>query len=364
MSTSALASRSFVRVRFAQLATQAVAIARPGGTEHTAARNERARLIVAIVGPNPVTALQRRELQGAAAELLELGEGSAAAEAFRALGDVEGEARGLEAAGDVEGLEKLLDQRSQSEISARKRAEDTNLAEDALSRGDRRAALAAFERELAAHPNSESVLARIREIQARRLSGPSLTITAHGQVEHVWLGGEITVGRSDADLVIPSHALSRRHIRIACGSDGVWQVKDLASRNGTFLRGAQVTAAIDVGDGIDLSLGNQVLLTLRPDRLHPQALRITSDSLAYEALLVHRTFSIAPVPASASEVTQAWTVRIGHDRWLELCGAPLFRHESGKNEGLQLDPQVTLLDGDTFGCARGGQPIVNVRRRS
>ena len=63
---------------------------------------------VAAAGRRAVLGDLARDVLEAAEELLEIGEGMKAAEAYRLLGDKDGEARALAVAGDVERLEFLL----------------------------------------------------------------------------------------------------------------------------------------------------------------------------------------------------------------------------------------------------------------
>ena len=56
--------------------------------------------------------------------------------------------------------------------------------------------------------------------------------------------------RHDCDLWVPLASVSKRHCQLNC-SDGVLIIRDLGSRNGTFLNGKAVDeAAIKAGDSI------------------------------------------------------------------------------------------------------------------
>lgn len=64
-----------------------------------------------------------------------------------------------------------------------------------------------------------------------------------------------TLGRSrECDVVLADSNVSRRHARIALGSDGVWTVEDLGSTNGVQVNGVRAhgPAALQPGDRIDL----------------------------------------------------------------------------------------------------------------
>jgi len=56
--------------------------------------------------------------------------------------------------------------------------------------------------------------------------------------------------RHDCDLWVPLASVSKRHCQLNC-SDGVLRIRDLGSRNGTFLNGKAVDeAVIKAGDSI------------------------------------------------------------------------------------------------------------------
>lgn len=57
-------------------------------------------------------------------------------------------------------------------------------------------------------------------------------------------GSEVVLGRDPGcELVLAHASVSRRHSRLA-GGDGVWQLSDLNSKNGTRVNGARVSSAV------------------------------------------------------------------------------------------------------------------------
>jgi pSer/pThr/pTyr-binding forkhead associated (FHA) protein len=72
--------------------------------------------------------------------------------------------------------------------------------------------------------------------------------------------GMLLVGRSsDCGLILVSEAVSRRHAELAV-SDGEVRVRDLGSRNGTFLNDEPVEdAAVAIGDRLKFGLNTFVL---------------------------------------------------------------------------------------------------------
>jgi diguanylate cyclase (GGDEF)-like protein len=70
----------------------------------------------------------------------------------------------------------------------------------------------------------------------------------------------IVIGRGDeADLTIEDGAVSRAHARIFRRADGTFQVEDLGSTNGTFVRGRRVMIAC-LAEGDHVQLGPRALL--------------------------------------------------------------------------------------------------------
>lgn len=78
------------------------------------------------------------------------------------------------------------------------------------------------------------------------------------------LGPQTLIGRaSDADVVLAESDVSARHAEIRWTSDG-WIIRDLASRNGTFLDGVRVApgAAPTLRGGAELRFGGQAVRRL------------------------------------------------------------------------------------------------------
>jgi DNA-binding winged helix-turn-helix (wHTH) protein len=76
------------------------------------------------------------------------------------------------------------------------------------------------------------------------------------------LPGENVLGRVEDGVVwIDSPSVSRRHARITV-ADGVATLEDLGSKNGTFLRGARLSAPVQLADEAEFRLG-QVSVRLR-----------------------------------------------------------------------------------------------------
>jgi hypothetical protein len=75
--------------------------------------------------------------------------------------------------------------------------------------------------------------------------------------------GELHLGRvSSCDIVLNDAEVSRNHALLRIDRDTV-SIRDLGSRNGTFVNGQQVTNA-DLNPGDEIKLGNSVLYLLAP----------------------------------------------------------------------------------------------------
>ncbi len=88
---------------------------------------------------------------------------------------------------------------------------------------------------------------------------PEVTWSGPGGTGSLSLGERAAVGSAPGnDLVIEDKAVSRIHCELSLREQAVW-VRDLGSRNGTFVQGVQVLEA-KVGDGARVRLGNTELL--------------------------------------------------------------------------------------------------------
>jgi DNA-binding winged helix-turn-helix (wHTH) protein len=80
--------------------------------------------------------------------------------------------------------------------------------------------------------------------------------------EFVLRPGENLVGRGeDADVMIDSAAVSRRHARVVVSPDGA-TIEDLGSKNGTFVGDTPVTGCVSLSDGDEVRIGH-LSLTFR-----------------------------------------------------------------------------------------------------
>lgn len=78
---------------------------------------------------------------------------------------------------------------------------------------------------------------------------------------------EIVVGKdADADLVIPDTGVSRRHLKLVCASDDIYNLIDLDSTNGVQVNGVGVDLTVlREHDFIVLGPRTQLLFTYDPN---------------------------------------------------------------------------------------------------
>jgi len=76
--------------------------------------------------------------------------------------------------------------------------------------------------------------------------------------------GENLIGRAAEGAVsIRASDISRRHARIVV-SNGQATLEDLASKNGTYLRGRRIRGSMDLDDGDEIRIGKVVMIFLGP----------------------------------------------------------------------------------------------------
>jgi len=81
------------------------------------------------------------------------------------------------------------------------------------------------------------------------------------------LGPEpVIIGRSDANIVLRSSDVSRRHARIAREGAHYW-LDDIGSSNGTWVNGARVTQRTRLSIGDRIQVGSTILVLTRHDEL-------------------------------------------------------------------------------------------------
>ncbi len=328
---------------------QAASVAPEGSPAVALARRKRANLLLTTTIDRAMTATLRQDLLEAARELEALGELETAAEAYGRAGDVEGEARALARAGDVDRLDALLhaqqgrDRESMATHDLRERFEML------VASGRRQEACL-----LARSSANDALRERGRSLERRRVSGEVVNVTVRGRRLRLVLAAEVTIGRI-ASVSVASAALSRQHVAL-CRRGEAAVVRDLGSRNGTTLRGLALAGEVPVGDGLELQLGGQVPLVVRPSTELPGAYTIDLAG----------TRSVATLGPAHLGVGSWRLERVGQgdadanahasaDTWVELVtddGPHAFMG------GLSLASRTSLVRGDAVATERAGTPVV------
>ncbi|HEY2513303.1 MAG TPA: FHA domain-containing protein [Polyangiaceae bacterium] len=342
-----------------QFYVQAVALAPPGHAIRDIARRKRALLALEMAKGGAVTsAAGRRDLLDAGHELEALGETASAAQAFGLAGDVEGQTRALVKGGEIEQLEDVLERDRDRSRGERERLEASMDIERLLASGLRREALERAERgarEIAGPASGSgspsSAGERALVIRAARASGVHLTIELRGERLRLVLGEDVILGRSEGAITIASHAVSRRHVRVARAGEQV-EVSDLGSRNGTVLRGMRIAGALPVPPaGLDLALGGEVPLRIAPASELHGAVILDVGGARY----------VAPLGPARLGVG-AWRIERATDGWLELVtgdGPFAYLRNTGAVP-MRMGARTPLLAGDAFSEAPGSAPVFRV----
>jgi hypothetical protein len=321
---------------------QAAATAPEGSQARAHALRKRAALVLGMARGAPERpATLAQDLLEAARDLEALGEHDKAAEAYAYAGDMEGQARALARAGDVDRLDALLLAQQSRDREALARREAHEQVAMLVASGRRREAAAT-----ARVSSDDLVRERGLGLEAQRLGGDLVRLALRGKEMTLVLGDEVSVGRAGL-LSIASAAVSRHHAVVA-RTQGEPVVRDLGSRNGTILRGLALVGEARVADGIEVRLGKEVPLVVRPATELPGAVAIELAGTRY----------VAPLGPARLGVGQ-WRLERASDGWVELAtddDPPPF---SG---ALQLAPRITLIAGDAIARERGGPPVFEVRQ--
>ena len=314
-------------------------------------RKTRALAVLASSATVPVTASRRPELAEAGAVLEGLGELARAAEAYGRAQDVEAQARVLASSGEVERLEDLLEAEQGREREARARLRAQQDFDLLVATGRRREAV-----DLARSSAGGALRSRGLAMSAKRLRGTPIRLSLQGREMAVVLGDRIVLGRAleagDAEptfggVAVASAAVSRRHLSIARRDGEVW-VSDLGSHNGTTLAGRPLAGEAPMGARLDLRLGGEVSLVLRPVDDLPGAVAIEVAGSRY----------VAPLGTARLGIGQWRLERVraaGAEEWVELVtddAPPAFAG------GLRLASRVALLAGDAFATQAGGDAAI------
>lgn len=101
-------------------------------------------------------------------------------------------------------------------------------------------------------------------------------------------GRELSVGRSrSSGVVVDHHSVSRLHATLEWNGGQTVRLRDMGSRNGTFMRGARVEGTVEISAGTPVVVGSASLSILLPDPVLPDApTHMVAEDLRSRALLV------------------------------------------------------------------------------
>jgi hypothetical protein len=329
---------------------QARETAPEGSRMHTHARRKHASAVVAMAADALPTAARKRDLAGAASELEAIGDHAHAALAYALAGDIEGQARALARAGDVDALDRLLGNEQRRDKEAIARRQDYGEVALLFASGRRREAA-----EIARASADEALRERAGAMDRQRVAGSVVNATLRGTDIAIALGEMIVIGRapeqgehgSVGHIVVSAATVSRRHLAVA-RQNGEVVVRDLGSHNATTVDGAALASDAPVRDGIEVRLGRDVPLFVRPTCEMPGAVAIELAAVR----------CVAPLGPAILGVGR-WRLQRGPDSWVELHtddDPPAFVGE------LRLATTITLLEGDAISAERGGPPVLAIRR--
>ncbi|HEU5073973.1 MAG TPA: FHA domain-containing protein [Polyangiaceae bacterium] len=299
-------------------------------------RREHARLKLELCQSRELY-LTRSELAELGRDLAEFGEPQLAADAFGLAGDLEAQTAALVEAGAIERLEAVFAADQSRQRLERDREQTTRNAIDLERLGRRRAVLAVASDQFGDGASPLGELAH--RIKTSRVTGPVLRLELAGERHQFVLGDEVTLGRANAAIVVPSPAVSRRHLELRREA-GVPVLTDV-SKNGTTLRGIPLAGSVPVQSRIELVLGGEVCVSVEPHARYGLELAVSKEIFW------------APLGDLTSVVG---TFRSGSDDWLELIPP-----ERGiyLNAVHVLDP-VQLCAGDEIRPARDAEVAVRV----
>lgn len=107
------------------------------------------------------------------------------------------------------------------------------------------------------------------------LSGEAQLVVLLGPTvgQTIPVGEELVLGRATPGLSIQDDSVSRRHATLTRGTDGSFTIRDLGSRNGTFVNGQKIEeATLRIGDRIAIG-GHTVLQLVLRDKFEDQRLQ-------------------------------------------------------------------------------------------
>jgi serine protease Do len=189
-----------------------------------------------------------------------------------------------------------------------------------------------------------------------------LLMSGPNGVERIPVDGELSIGRTDADIRVDDHEVSRRHALIRPVAGGL-EVVDAGSSNGTLVNERRIDGSRSLGNGDVIRVGNTELTVEAPTAAQTDTdapvLVVTSGSLAGERLRVTDTLTIgredADVVLDDPEISRNHAVIRIVDGHLEIADAG--SSNGTVVNGTRIHSAYTLTNGDTI---KLGQTTIDV----
>ena len=167
--------------------------------------------------------------------------------------------------------------------------------------------------------------------------------------------GTYCIGKDPhCDLVLSDRGVSRQHLELVVEAGGI-RVRDLGSKNGTFLEGVRVTEVL-VGSGALLRVGTTNLRVVSPlddAKLSPSA-ATSYGGLSGESLAMRAVFAVLEKVAE-SDVAVLITGETGTGK--ELCAEAIHAHSPRAGKPFVVCDMAAmtggLIESELFGHVRG-----------
>ena len=148
-------------------------------------------------------------------------------------------------------------------------------------------------------------------------------------------------------VVLGDRAISARHCRVEAGADG-WQIRDLGSRNGTFVEGVRVSLArIDAGSTIRIGRTDLRLIARGESEVRDDDLIAESDEM--QAVL-EQVGRLAPLPYPTLITGESGSGKEGIARALHARGSSSRGPFVAVNAG---GLPASLVESELFGHEKG-----------
>ena len=207
---------------------------------------------------------ERRRLEEAAQYLEAAGRPGDAATAYELLGAADAVVRCLQAAGDVDRLEMFLERTGEEEKEQRMLRGHASEYRMAMKYGARDDALRAVREALRTSPTDPDFSAWLRDLEARRPRTNQVSLRVDSMRRVFVASGRALIGRAGAAISVRGLSMSRRHAELTVHpSDGV-RLRDLGSKNGTFVAGVALHDSFRIEEITEVSFGSDVAIRIEP----------------------------------------------------------------------------------------------------